>query len=112
MDVDHPDSPSGQTLVSRDKTAPFLIRTFAKIGGFHRLTLFEDGSLPTTDEHQLFTWRDATLREVLTTLRHTSPHIAEFKHPLARFSFRAIYADSFNKGRSLLEKRKKGLWRS
>ncbi|KAF5334225.1 hypothetical protein D9611_014335 [Ephemerocybe angulata] len=47
--------PAGPPLVSRDKTAPFLIRTFAKVGGFHRLGLFEDGTLPTTDEHQLFT---------------------------------------------------------
>lgn len=38
------------------QTAPFLIRTFVKIGGFHRLTLFEDGTLPTTDEQQIFTW--------------------------------------------------------
>ncbi|KAF6751007.1 hypothetical protein DFP72DRAFT_909018 [Ephemerocybe angulata] len=53
MDVDH--EPAGPPLVSRDKTAPFLIRTFAKVGGFHRLGLFEDGTLRTTDEHQLFT---------------------------------------------------------
>lgn len=66
-------TPAGQPIVSREKvnlhifyfsdllakiyqTAPFLIRTFIKIGGFHRLTLFEDGTLPTTDEQQIFTW--------------------------------------------------------
>ena len=38
------------------QTTPFLVRTFVKIGGFHRLTQFEDGLLPTTDEQQLFTW--------------------------------------------------------
>ncbi|KAJ2936090.1 hypothetical protein H1R20_g1005, partial [Candolleomyces eurysporus] len=86
MDVDRAE-PSGQPLVARDKVDS------------HRLTLFEDGSPPTTDEHQLFTWRDATLRELLTTLRNTSPNIAEFRHPLARFSFRTVYADSANKGR-------------
>ncbi|KAI9574375.1 Sin3 associated polypeptide p18-domain-containing protein [Boletus coccyginus] len=85
--------------VSREKTAPFLIRSFVKVGTFHRLSLFEEGTLPTTDEHQLFTWRDATLREVLTTLRNTAPHIPELRHPLARYSFRAIYADGANKGR-------------
>ncbi|TFK32676.1 Sin3 associated polypeptide p18-domain-containing protein, partial [Crucibulum laeve] len=81
------------------KTAPFLIRTFVKIGGFHRITLFEDGTLPTTDEQQIFTWRDAKLREVLTTLRNTAPHVAEYRHPLARFFFRTVYADSSNRGR-------------
>ncbi|EEB94277.1 hypothetical protein MPER_06931 [Moniliophthora perniciosa FA553] len=97
MDVDT--TPAGQPIVSREKTAPFLIRTFVKIGGFHRLSLFEDGTLPTTDEQQLFTWKDATLREVLTTLRNTAPHVPEYRHPLARFSFRTVYADSTNKGR-------------
>lgn len=43
--------------------------------------------------------KDATLREILTTLRNTAPQIPEFRHPLARYSFRAIYADGANKGR-------------
>ncbi|KAF5317460.1 hypothetical protein D9611_015148 [Ephemerocybe angulata] len=97
MDVDH--EPAGPPLVSRDKTAPFLIRTFAKVGGFHRLGLFEDGTLPTTDEHQLFTWRDATLREVLTTLRNTSRTSTRSNTRWQDFSFRTVYADSTNKGR-------------
>jgi Sin3 associated polypeptide p18 (SAP18) len=39
-----------------EQTAPFLIRAFVKVGGFHRLNAFEDGALPTVDEHQVFTW--------------------------------------------------------
>ncbi|PFH46557.1 hypothetical protein AMATHDRAFT_69548 [Amanita thiersii Skay4041] len=92
-------TPAGQPIVDRQKTVPFLVRAFVKIGGFHRLSLFEDGTLPTTDEHQIFTWRDSTLREVLTTLRSAAPHVVEYRHPLARFSFRTVYADSGNKGR-------------
>ncbi|KAF4575383.1 hypothetical protein EYR36_006742 [Pleurotus pulmonarius] len=83
----------------REKTAPFLIRAFIKIGNFHRLTLFDDGTLPTTDEQQLFTWKDATLREIVTTIRNTAPTVPEYRHPLARFSFRTVYADPGNKGR-------------
>ncbi|GLB34275.1 putative sin3 associated polypeptide p18 (SAP18) [Lyophyllum shimeji] len=98
MDVETT-TPAGQPIVAREKTAPFLIRTFVKIGSFHRLSLFEDGTLPTTDEQQLFAWKDATLREVLTTLRNTAPLVPEYRHPLARFSFRTVYADSANKGR-------------
>lgn len=41
--------------------------------------------------------RDATLPELITTLRIISP-TAEFRHPLARFSFRALFADSVSKG--------------
>ncbi|KAF7310538.1 hypothetical protein HMN09_00596500 [Mycena chlorophos] len=80
-------------------TVPFLIRTFVKIGSFHRITLFEDGTFPTTDEQQLFTWKDATLREILTTLRNTAPHVAEYRHPLARFSFRTVYVEQGSGGR-------------
>ncbi|KAF9234359.1 Sin3 associated polypeptide p18-domain-containing protein [Melanogaster broomeanus] len=92
-------TPAGQPVVSRDKTAPFLIRSFVKIGSFHRLSLFEEGTLPTADEHQIFTWKDATLREALSTLRNAAPHMVELRHPLARYSFRAIYADAANRGR-------------
>ncbi|KAF9035084.1 hypothetical protein BDZ89DRAFT_1090988 [Hymenopellis radicata] len=91
--------PAEQSASSQEQRSPFLIRTFVKVGGFHRLGQFEDGPLPTTDEQQIFTWKDATLREVLTTLRDTAPHIAEYRHPLARFSFRTVYADATNKGR-------------
>ena len=42
--------------------------------------------------------RDATLREVLTTLRLAAPQSAEFRHPLARYSFKALYADSAKRG--------------
>ncbi|KAF7789450.1 hypothetical protein EIP86_000395 [Pleurotus ostreatoroseus] len=93
---------AGRPIVDREKasvTAPFLIRAFIKVGTFHRLTQFEDGPLPTVDEQQIFTWKDATLREVLTTLRSTAPASAEYRHPLARYSFRAVYADSANRGR-------------
>jgi histone deacetylase complex subunit SAP18 len=44
--------------------------------------------------------KDATLREVLTTLRSTAPATPEYRHPLARYSFRAVYADSTNRGRA------------
>ena len=43
--------------------------------------------------------KDATLKEVLTTLRLTAPQSAELRHPLAKFSLRALYADSAARGR-------------
>ncbi|KAI0638647.1 Sin3 associated polypeptide p18-domain-containing protein [Trametes polyzona] len=91
---------TGKPFVDREKTAPFLIRTFIKIGTFHRLQQFEDGPLPPpTEEQQVYTWKDATLREVLTTLRSTAPNSTEYRHPLARYSFRAVYADAAARGR-------------
>ncbi|KZT06490.1 uncharacterized protein LAESUDRAFT_714233 [Laetiporus sulphureus 93-53] len=92
-------TPAGRPIIDREKTAPFLVRTFIKIGSFHRLPQFEEGTLPIADEQQIFTWKDATLREVLTTLRATAPALPEIRHPLARYSFRALYADSATRGR-------------
>ncbi|KAI0065857.1 hypothetical protein BV25DRAFT_1868581 [Artomyces pyxidatus] len=93
-----PTTPAGQPIVDREKTAPFLIRAFVKVGGFHRLAQFQEGPIPVADEQQIFTWKDATLLEVLTTLRVTGPQTPEYRHPLARYSFRAVYADAANRG--------------
>ncbi|KAI0658649.1 Sin3 associated polypeptide p18-domain-containing protein [Cubamyces menziesii] len=90
---------AGKPIVDREKTAPFLIRTFVKVGTFHRLQQFDDGLLPVADEQQIYTWKDATLQEVLTTLRSTAPNSAEYRHPLARYSFRAVFADATARGR-------------
>ncbi|RPD67450.1 hypothetical protein L226DRAFT_453648 [Lentinus tigrinus ALCF2SS1-7] len=92
-------TPAGKPIVDREKTAPFLIRTFVKIGTYHRLNQFQDGPLPVADEQQIYTWRDATLREVLTTLRSAASNSTEYRHPLARYSFRAVFADSASRGR-------------
>ncbi|KAI1782513.1 hypothetical protein LXA43DRAFT_1103913 [Ganoderma leucocontextum] len=46
---------SGKPIVHREKTSPFLIRTFVKIGNYHRLAQFEDGPLPLSDEQQVYT---------------------------------------------------------
>ena len=67
-------TPAGKPIVDREKvrsltlvmrarhthilvqTAPFLIRTFVKIGAYHRLAQFEDGPLPLADEQPVYTW--------------------------------------------------------
>jgi len=77
-------TPSGQPIIDREKTAPFLIRAFVKTGSFHRLAQFQDGPLPIVDELQIFTWKDATLYELLTTIRNSAPSTVEYRHPLAR----------------------------
>ncbi|KAH9939334.1 Sin3 associated polypeptide p18-domain-containing protein [Epithele typhae] len=97
--MDDPTPSSAKPTVDREKTAPFLIRTFVKVGAYHRLVQFEDGPLPLSDEQAIYTWKDATLREVLTTLRSSAPPVTEYRHPLARFSFRAVFADPTARGR-------------
>ena len=82
------------TTLTSLKTAHFRQRMNTKFihGSYHRF-LFPK-------PFHIFSFRkDATLREVLTALRNAAPHVSEFRHPLARFAFRTVYADSGNKGR-------------
>jgi histone deacetylase complex subunit SAP18 len=47
--------------------------------------------------------KDATLFELLTTIRNSAPNTLEYRHPLARYSFRTIYADAGNRGQFALK---------
>ncbi|KAF9783000.1 histone deacetylase complex protein [Thelephora terrestris] len=87
------------------KTTPFLIRAFIKIGGFHRLSQFDD-------DYACFHRKDATLREILTTLRSTAPQTSEYRHPLARYSFRSIYFDAHSASRQNRDSRPVGSYSS
>ncbi|KAI9434112.1 Sin3 associated polypeptide p18-domain-containing protein [Lactarius indigo] len=90
-------TPSGQPIVDREKHL-FSYVPLSKLASFHRISQFEDGPLPIADELQIFTWKDATLYELLTTIRNSAPNTPEYRHPLARYSFRTIYADAGNRG--------------
>ncbi|KAG8934163.1 hypothetical protein FRC00_012460 [Tulasnella sp. 408] len=96
------ESPAGNKPESeRDKTCPFLLRTFVKVNGFHNLQLFEDNRLPVEDEHQIHTWKDATLREVVTYLRSLPPTALSLslRHPSARYAFRVVFPDVTSRGK-------------
>ncbi|THH05203.1 hypothetical protein EW145_g4964, partial [Phellinidium pouzarii] len=96
-------STASRTAVDREKASHLNVYLHSSYSdSFHRVDFFEDGTLPTTDEHQIFTWKDATLKEVLTSLRLTAPKSSEIRHPLAKFAFRALYADSTARGRIAL----------
>jgi histone deacetylase complex subunit SAP18 len=47
--------------------------------------------------------KDATLFELLTTIRNSAPSTLEYRHPHARYSFRTIYADAGNRGQFALK---------
>ncbi|KAH6879948.1 hypothetical protein BKA70DRAFT_1127023 [Coprinopsis sp. MPI-PUGE-AT-0042] len=70
------------------QAAPFLICASVKVDGFHRSNVFEDGALPTADEHQ------GVYLVCILPPSCLSPLLLRLKHPLARFSFKALYADS------------------
>ncbi|KTW31769.1 uncharacterized protein T551_01030 [Pneumocystis jirovecii RU7] len=76
--------------IDRQKTTPFLLRLFYKVGSFHSIDEFQPGSQPVADEVQIYTWKDASLHELAQLLSKAIPNN---KH--TRFSFRLIYSDNY-----------------
>lgn len=63
-------------------------------------------------QYTSFCRKDATLREILTTLRSTAPQTPEYRHPLARYSFRSIYFDAHSSSRQNRDSRSGGSYSS
>lgn len=80
--------------VDRVKTCPSLLRVFVKSGSHHADADFSTNQLPTRDEHQVYTWRDSTVREVLNLVRDADPALRATTLPLARFSVRIVFWDA------------------
>ncbi|CAO2820005.1 unnamed protein product [Amaranthus hypochondriacus] len=55
--------------VDREKTCPLLLRVFTKIGGHHTQEDFSVRGKEPKDEVQIYTWMDATLRELTDLVR-------------------------------------------
>ncbi|KAG2215467.1 hypothetical protein INT45_012788 [Circinella minor] len=79
------------TPIDREKECPFLLRIFTKNNGHHAINEFQINSVPSSDELQLYTWRNATLYELAQLIQEVIP---EAKHHDARIAFRLIYLDS------------------
>ncbi|EJU06657.1 hypothetical protein DACRYDRAFT_98009 [Dacryopinax primogenitus] len=86
------DIKTSKPTVDREKTCPFLLRTFVRQGSFHPLTLFDASLPPPSDEYALYTWRDTTLKELALLLRGAVAEGAG-KSALARWSFRVVFPD-------------------
>ncbi|GAA5913577.1 hypothetical protein JCM5296_001429 [Sporobolomyces johnsonii] len=78
--------------VDREKTCPFLLRVFVNDAVHHPDSAFSTTSLPTHHEHQVYVWRDSTLREILILLRDASPTLRA--SPLTRYSLRLVFWDA------------------
>ncbi|OAY84037.1 Histone deacetylase complex subunit SAP18, partial [Ananas comosus] len=89
--------------VDREKTCPLLLRVFTKIGGHHPNEDFAVRGKEPKDEVQIYTWKDATLRE-LTDLVMDSHRLSSSFYLLfevapaarkrdAKLSFAFVYPD-------------------
>ncbi|CAG8655137.1 881_t:CDS:2 [Acaulospora morrowiae] len=78
-------------VVDREKTVPFLLRMFWRQGNHHRPDDYTPEHLPTENEVQIYTWKDATLKEIANLFREVN---AEANQPNARLSFKLVYVDN------------------
>lgn len=83
---------------NRQNTAPFLLRVFRKQGDFHHIDEFDGGVVPSPDELNLYTWKDATLNEILDHLRDDLPSLESGFKSTYQIRFRLVYGD-YKRGR-------------
>jgi len=79
--------------VNREKVCPLLLRVFPKIGGHHRVEDYQRKE-PVDDEVQIYTWRDASLRELTELIKEVNPAARRRE---ARLSFAFVYPDKRGK---------------
>ncbi|XP_059651499.1 histone deacetylase complex subunit SAP18 [Cornus florida] len=77
--------------VDREKTCPLLLRVFTKIGGHHSDEDFAVRGKEPKDEVQIYTWKDATLRELTDLVKEVAP---EARRRDATLSFAFVYPAS------------------
>lgn len=80
--------------INREKICPFLIKLYYKENDFNSLDEMNSGKFPLNRELHIYTWMDASLRE-LTMLIRDSVDFAKKKDAILNFSF--IFPDSKGK---------------
>ncbi|KAH1191518.1 Histone deacetylase complex subunit SAP18 [Glycine max] len=76
-----PSPPSCPRLepVNREKTCPLLLIVFTKIGNHHSMEDFIVRRKEPKDEVQIYTYKDATLRELIDLVKEVAPGCKEKK---------------------------------
>ncbi|GJP39644.1 hypothetical protein CLOM_g23992 [Closterium sp. NIES-68] len=90
--------PRQPIVVDREKTCPLLLRVFTKHGGHHDLDVFAVRGQEPKEEVQMYTWKDATLRELTDLLKEVVP---EARRRDARLSFAFVYPN--RQGRNVMK---------
>ncbi|CAJ0758928.1 20386_t:CDS:2, partial [Entrophospora sp. SA101] len=65
-------------------TVPFLLRMFCRPSYHHRPDDYTPERLPIDDEVQIYTWKDATLKEIANLIKEVNQ---DANRPNARLSF-------------------------
>ncbi|KAK1325300.1 Histone deacetylase complex subunit SAP18 [Acorus calamus] len=80
--------------VDREKTCPLLLRVFTKTGGHHSGEDFAVRGKEPRDEVQIYTWKDATLRELTDLVKEVAP---EARRREAKLSFAFVFPDKYGR---------------
>ncbi|KAL2902287.1 Histone deacetylase complex subunit SAP18 [Bienertia sinuspersici] len=78
------------TRINLAATCPLLLRVFTKNGGHHTQEDFSVRGKEPKDEVQIYTWMDATLRELTDLVKEVSPAA---RRRDAKLSFAVVYPD-------------------
>ncbi|XP_047314953.1 histone deacetylase complex subunit SAP18-like [Impatiens glandulifera] len=76
--------------IDREKTCPLLLRVFTKTGSHHSDEDFAVRGKEPKDEVQIYTWKDATLRELTDLVKEVAP---EARRRESMLSFAFVYPD-------------------
>jgi len=80
--------------INREKICPFLLKVFYKENEFNFLDDFNNGIYPQNRELHIYTWMDASLRELTSLIKDA---VESTKRKDAVIIFSTIYPDSKGK---------------
>lgn len=75
--------------IDREKTCPLLLRVFINTGRHHSLNEFSRGNVP-SNELQIYTWMDATLKELTSLVKEVNP---DARRKGTYFDFALVFPD-------------------
>lgn len=83
-------SRSNNPEVNREKVCPFLLKVFYRENDFNDIDDMSNGIFPTNRELHLYTWMDASLREISMLIKDA---LEIFKKKEAQLIFSLVYRD-------------------
>ncbi|XP_070569145.1 histone deacetylase complex subunit SAP18-like [Ptychodera flava] len=89
MEVDNAQKKT-QKSVDREKTCPLLLRVFCNYNSHHRLTEYGRANMVPANELQIYTWLDASLKELSSLVKEVNP---DARRRGTLFDFAVVYPD-------------------
>lgn len=93
------EKPEPEKPVDREKTCPLLLRVFCNNGRHHNVMDYSRGNVP-ANELQIYTWMDATLREITSLVKEVNP---EARRKGTYFDFSLVFPDARSPGYRMRE---------